>query len=108
MTVSRAENLKLKTENCPGVEMLQQIISIAAAIMILAAYAANHLKWFDRDNIVYILFNLFGSAILAIVAARSPQASIGLVVVEGSWSIISLAALVRVVTRGPDVIEVLH
>jgi hypothetical protein len=88
--------------------MLQQIISIAAAIMILAAYAANHLKWLERDNIAYIVFNLVGSAILAIVAARSPQASIGLVIVEGSWSAISLAALVRVLTRGEKIAEELY
>jgi len=88
--------------------MLQQVISIAAAIMILAAYAANHLKWFDRDNIVYIILNLVGSAILAVIAARSPQAGIGLVVVEGSWSIISLVALIRVLTRGEDVAEKFH
>jgi hypothetical protein len=88
--------------------MLQQTVSISAAIMILAAYAANHLKWLERDSILYILLNLFGSAVLAIIAARAPQASIGLVVVEGSWSIISLAALVRVLTRGEKIVEVLH
>ena len=88
--------------------MLQQFISIAAAIMILLAYAANHLKWFDRDNIIYIVLNLVGSAILAIIAARSPQAGIGLVVVEGSWSIISLAALIRVLTRGQQTAEQFH
>ena len=88
--------------------MLQQVISIAAAIMILAAYAANHLKWFERDNIAYILLNLVGSAILAVIAARSPQAGIGLVIVEGSWSIISLAALIRVLTRGEEITEKFH
>jgi hypothetical protein len=88
--------------------MLQQIISIAAAMMILSAYAANHLKWFDRDNLIYIILNLVGSAILAIIAARSPQAGIGLVVVEGSWSIISLVALVRVLTRGEEIAGEFH
>jgi len=76
--------------------------------MILAAYAANHLKWFERDNIAYILLNLVGSAILAVIAARSPQAGIGLVIVEGSWSIISLAALIRVLTRGEEITEKFH
>lgn len=88
--------------------MLQQVISITAAIMILLAYAANHLKWFERDNIAYIVLNLVGSAILAVIAARSPQAGIGLVVVEGSWSIISLVALIRVATRSGKATEELH
>ena len=42
--------------------MLYQFVSIAGAVMILIAYAANHMKWLDRDSIVYIVLNLIGSA----------------------------------------------
>jgi len=88
--------------------MFQQFVSITAAVMILAAYAGNHLKWLDRDSIVYILLNLFGSAILAVIAARAPQASIGLVVVEGSWAVISLFALIKVFVGEAETAEELH
>ncbi|HZS45422.1 MAG TPA: hypothetical protein VFC63_10000 [Blastocatellia bacterium] len=88
--------------------MLQQFVSIAAAAMILIAYAANHLKWLDRDSVLYILLNLFGSAILAVIAARAPQASAGLVAVEGSWAIISLFALIKVLVSGEEPAEEFH
>ena len=73
--------------------MLEQLISLMGAILILAAYAGLQTKKLRSDELLYIIANLIGSLILAYVAYRVRQT--GLIVVEGSWAVISLFALVR-------------
>ena len=73
--------------------MLGQAISLAAAAMILFAYAAHQLGRLPRDGFVYLLLNLAGSAALTVFAARARQA--GLTFMEGAWALISLASLAR-------------
>lgn len=71
----------------------EQIISIFGAITILFAYAAQHLGRLDRSSKWYSFLNLVGSAILTWAAIRARQ--MGLILVEGAWAAISLAALLR-------------
>ena len=86
--------------------MIEQVISLLGAAMILSAYGAHQLKWLERESILYLLLNLFGATILAVVAARAHQA--GLTAVEAAWALITLGALIRrLVSRGPAE-EVLH
>lgn len=73
--------------------LAEQIISIFGALSILAAYAAQHLGRLDRTSRLYALLNLVGSGILTWAAVRARQ--MGLILVEGAWAAISLAALVR-------------
>jgi hypothetical protein len=73
--------------------MVEQIISLFGAAMILFAYAAQQLKKMKSDQLPYILLNLIGAGILAIVAYRVRQT--GLTVLEVSWAGISAVALIR-------------
>lgn len=73
--------------------MIEQIISLAGAGMILLAYAALQWKWIAPNHLSYILLNLIGSVILAVIAFRIRQ--VGLTALEGVWAIISLVALFR-------------
>jgi hypothetical protein len=73
--------------------MVEQIISLAGAGMILAAYGAQQLQKLDSNSLLYIVLNLIGSLILVVVAYRIWQT--GLILVEGSWALISTLALIR-------------
>lgn len=81
--------------------MLQQVISIGAAILILIAYGMNHLGKWNRENISYIVLNLIGSTMLTYFAVLAGQ--MGLIVMEGAWAIISMAALAKILFRGNSV-----
>lgn len=73
--------------------MLGQAISLAAAGMILFAYAAHQLGRLRREGLVYLILNLAGSVVLTVFAARARQ--LGLIFMEGAWALISAAALAR-------------
>ena len=73
--------------------MLEQLISLIGAAMILIAYGANQMGRMDRNSPVYLTLNFVGAIILGIIAARVKQ--IGLTILEGTWALISLIALVK-------------
>jgi hypothetical protein len=70
---------------------VEQAISVAGALLILAGYAASQLGWLDRRDAVYNLVNLVGALILTVVAFRARQW--GFVLLEGVWSLLSLPPL---------------
>jgi hypothetical protein len=61
--------------------MLFQIVSLAGAGMILAAYAASQLGRMNRQSALYLCLNLAGSTILTVSALRAR--SLGLTALEG-------------------------
>lgn len=73
--------------------MLLQLISIAGAVLILAAYAAHQAGRMSRETPAYHVINAGGGALLLVTAVATWQ--IGFIVLEGAWTIISLVALVR-------------
>jgi hypothetical protein len=75
-----------------------QAISIVGAILILAAYGGNQLKALDSSTALYVLLNLVGAAILAVVAAVEEQW--GFLLLEGVWTLIAAFAAVRLMSRG--------
>lgn len=73
--------------------MLLQGLSLAGAALILCAYAAHQAGRMSRDTPLYHVTNAIGGALLLIVAVSARQA--GFIVLEGVWTVISLAALAR-------------
>jgi len=73
--------------------MAEQVISLIGAAMILVAYGGQQMRKMRATDIAYILLNLAGSLILAVIAFRVRQT--GLIVMEGAWALISGVALMR-------------
>lgn len=70
-----------------------QLASIVGAVLILVAYAAHQAGRMSRDTALYNLVNAAGGALLLWVALVARQA--GFIILEGVWTAISLAGLVR-------------
>ncbi len=70
-----------------------QLISVAGALAILVAYAANQLRYIGPANLSYALLNFAGSAVLAAVAVVEGQW--GFLLLEGIWALVSLWATVK-------------
>jgi hypothetical protein len=76
---------------------MMQIASLLGAALILAAYAAHQAGRMDRESLLYHSLNALGGIILCVVAIDASQA--GFIVLEGVWTAISLAAIVRTARR---------
>jgi len=70
-----------------------QAASLVGALLILAAYAAHQAGRIDRDTASYNLVNAAGALLLLVVAIRARQ--VGFILLEGTWTAISLWALRR-------------
>ena len=80
---------------------MDQIIQIIGAILVLLGYVLSQTGRVDSRSRSYLLINLVGSALLAIVAALGQQW--GFLILNGTWAVISIANLVqglRAVTPG--------
>jgi hypothetical protein len=73
--------------------MLRQAASFLGALLILLAYAGHQMNWMDSRKAAYNLLNAIGSVILAYIAFHPFQ--IGFVILEVTWTAISLYALMR-------------
>ncbi|MEP6995942.1 MAG: hypothetical protein ABI968_15580 [Acidobacteriota bacterium] len=77
--------------------MIGQAVSLVGAAMILAAFAAQQAGKLRAADPVYLWLNFVGSAILAYFALGAKN--LGLIVLEGSWAVISLVSLARILRR---------
>jgi membrane-bound ClpP family serine protease len=79
---------------------MDQVIQVVGALLILVAFTAVQLRRMRPDSRLYLVLNLVGSAILAVLALVGSQW--GFLLLEGVWAIVSawgLAAAPR--TRSP-------
>jgi hypothetical protein len=72
---------------------VDQVVQIVGALLILAAFAAVQFGRMRTDSRLYLALNLFGSAILAVLAVSGQQW--GFVLLEGVWAIVSGWGLAR-------------
>ena len=68
--------------------LLDQLISLAGAALVLAAYIALQRSWLPKESRAYNALNLVGATMLTWSAVRSWN--IGVMVLEGAWALLSL------------------
>ena len=78
--------------------MLGQLFELAGALLILAAFALNQFRGLDRHAPPYLLLNLAGSVILAVLAGLHQQW--GFVLLQAVWGVVSLWDLIGLLRRG--------
>jgi hypothetical protein len=81
------------------ISTLIQAASFAGALFILIGYAGEQFGWMNARRPVYNVVNAVGSVILGIIALRPFQ--LGFVILEFSWTAISIYALVRCLRPKP-------
>jgi hypothetical protein len=80
--------------------MIGQIVSLVGAAMILLAFAGQQSGKLKPEARSYLLLNLFGAAILTYFAVEARN--LGLTVLEGSWTLISLWSVVKSLRTSPQ------
>lgn len=73
--------------------MLFQLISLAGALLVLAAFGLLNAGRQKPTDLSYVLMNFFGAALLTWVAVVDRRA--GFILLESSWAVLSLLPLVR-------------
>ena len=72
---------------------MDQVVQIAGALLILAAFAAAQFHYIDQHSLSYLVLNLIGSIILAVLAYFESQW--GFLLLEGVWALVSAWSLFR-------------
>ncbi len=67
------------------------VVQIAGALLIVAAFALSQANRLDPRSYAYLLLNVTGSAILAVLAVQEQRW--GFVLLESVWTLVSLGAL---------------
>ena len=80
--------------------MVDQLIQIVGAILILAAFAGAQFGRLDQRSVTYLVLNLIGSAILAVLAGMDSQ--YGFLLLEGAWALVSAWSLAQVLRTRPN------
>jgi len=69
-----------------------QIVQIVGALLILAGFILSQKNLLDADSSLYLVLNLAGASILAVLAFQSQRW--GFVLLEGVWALVALAGLI--------------
>lgn len=72
---------------------MTQIVSLVAAFLILAPFAAVQAGKMSVAGRAYLAMNLLGSGALTVIAFNSGQ--YGFILLEGVWAIVSAVGLLR-------------
>ena len=81
-------------------QLFWQIVSLAGAGLILAAFVALQRHWWTSRGAAYLWFNLIGALLLLAVAIADRRA--GFIVLEGVWAAVTLVSLVHPSTTAPQ------
>jgi hypothetical protein len=69
-------------------------LELAGAVCILAGFTLGQLRLLDQHSLVYLILNLVGSSVLALIALAEERW--GFLLLEGVWSIVSAVSLISV------------
>ena len=77
---------------------VDQVLQVLGALLILAGYVLAQLRVLHQRSYTYLLLNLVGSAVLAVLALVDQQW--GFLLLEAVWALVSLWAIVAQARRG--------
>ncbi len=69
-----------------------QVIQLVGAVLILAGFVLSQTHRLDANSYCYLLLNLIGAVILAVLAFQGQRW--GFVLLEGVWALVALVGLV--------------
>ena len=69
-----------------------QLVQIVGALLILTGFILTQGNLLDADSYLYLVLNLAGAAILAVLAFQAQRW--GFVLLEGVWALVALAGLI--------------
>ena len=72
---------------------MEAVLQIVGALLVLAAYVAAQFRLLQQEHPAYLLLNLVGAGILAVIAYHDRQW--GFLLLEGVWTLISLRGVLR-------------
>jgi uncharacterized protein (DUF1786 family) len=72
---------------------MDQLVQVVGAVLILSAFAATQLGAMDPRSRIYLVLNLAGSAVLAVLALDERQW--GFLLLETVWAAVSLWGLIQ-------------
>ena len=72
---------------------MEAILQIVGALLVLAAFVAAQLRLLHQEHLTYLVLNVVGAAILAVLALREQQW--GFLLLEGVWTLVSLRGVIR-------------
>jgi hypothetical protein len=70
---------------------MDQLVQILGSLLILGAFAAAQRGVLSQTSRTYLVLNLVGSAVLAVLAAEERQ--MGFLLLEGCWALVSASSL---------------
>jgi hypothetical protein len=71
---------------------MDQLLSLAGAVLILGAYAGHQAGLFTRRPRLYGAMNFVGGAVLTVIAFQASQW--GFVLLEGAWTALSVPSMI--------------
>ena len=77
---------------------MDQVLQLVGAVMVLAGFALAQFLLLDQRSYLYLLLNLVGSAVLAVLAYEERQW--GFLLLEGSWALVSFWGVIARVRGG--------
>ena len=79
---------------------MEQVIEVGGALFILSAFVLAQAGRLATTSVAYLVLNLVGSGILAVVAAVDGDT--GFLLLEGVWAVVSAFGLSRLLLRRPE------
>jgi hypothetical protein len=71
---------------------MDQIVQVAASLLILSAFIAAQRGRLSTQSRSYLILNLVGASVLAVLAALERQ--YGFLLLEGSWALVAAHSLI--------------